>query len=125
MAGSKGSKYYNVFLNYELKLRDNEGNVILNHEGFELLTMIHSLNSIVSASNRMGISYRKAWGIINKVEKKLGFPLVIKQRGGADGGHTSLSPEGLQLLDGYNGLTEQFEVSVKDITQKFFQKINK
>ena len=125
MAGSKGSKYYNVFLNYCLKLEDQNDKSILGTEGFELLNSINRLNSIVAAAEEMEISYRKAWGIINKVEECLGFPLVIKQRGGADGGRTELSPEGHQLLDGYNELSEQFDNSIREIARKFFRKINK
>ena len=125
MAGSKGSKYYNVFLRYHLNLEDKEDNIILNNEGFELLQTINRLKSIVAASEEMEISYRKAWGIINKVEKKLGFPLVIKKRGGSEGGYTELSSEGHELIDGYSELTGHFDIAINDITRKFFRKINK
>jgi molybdate transport system regulatory protein len=125
MAGSKGSKYYNVFLKYQLNLEDNDEKIILNSEGFELLQTINRLQSIVAAAEEMNISYRKAWGIINKVEKKLGFPLVIKKRGGSDGGCTELSPEGHELIDGYSELNIHFDKSINDITKKFFRKINK
>ncbi|MCD4768797.1 MAG: LysR family transcriptional regulator [Bacteroidales bacterium] len=125
MAGSKGSKYYNVFLRYQLNLEDNDDNKILNCEGFELLLTIDRLRSIVAAAKAMDISYRKAWGIINKVETELGFPLVIKQRGGSDGGFTTLSTEGYELLEGYKELITHFDKSISNITKKFFHKINK
>lgn len=124
MAGTKGSKYYNVFLNYEINLKDVGGYKVLDYEGFKLLTEIDSLRSIVAAATEMKISYRKAWGIINRVESKLGFPLVVKQRGGAEGGHTFLSEEGRQLVDGYVELTQQFDFSISEIARKFFRKIN-
>ena len=124
MAGSKGSKYYNVFLRYQLKLEDKDDKVILNTEGFNLLLTISKLNSIVAAAEAMNISYRKAWGIINKVELTIGFPLVIKQRGGIDGGRTELSPEGKELIDGYMELSEHFDDSISAVTRKFFRKIN-
>lgn len=125
MAGSKGSKYYNVFLRYQLRLEDKYDKVILNAEGFNLLITISKLNSIVAAAEAMNISYRKAWGIINKVEKTIGFPLVIKHRGGIDGGRTELSTEGKELIDGYMELSEHFDESISEITRKFFRKINK
>lgn len=125
MAGSKGSLYYNVFLNYKLSLSDNDGIEILDWEGFELLESIDSSRSIVAAAAEMKISYRKAWGIIQKVEDKLGFPLVIKHRGGAEGGFTTLSEEGTQLIGAYRELTSQFDTSIRDIARKFFRKINK
>lgn len=125
MAGSLGSKYYNVFLRYQLGLEDKDDKVILNAEGFRLLITINKLNSIVAAAEAMNISYRKAWGIINKVELTIGFPLVVKQRGGIDGGRTELSPEGKELIDGYMELSEHFDESISEITRKFFRKINK
>ena len=124
MAGSKGSKYYNVFLRYRLNLEDNDDKPVLDSEGFELLDRISKLNSIVAAAREMGISYRKAWGIVNKVEKKLGFPLVIKMRGGSEGGRTELSPEGKELMEGYNELSKHFDDAISQITRKFFRKIN-
>lgn len=124
MAGSQGSKYYNVFLRYQLNLEDNDDKNIFNCEGFELLLTIDRLQSIVAAAEAMNISYRKAWGIISKVETKLGFPLVIKQRGGSDGGFTTLSTEGHELLEGYKELIIHFDKSISDITKKFFHKIN-
>jgi molybdate transport system regulatory protein len=125
MAGSKGSKYYNVFLRYQLNLEDNDEKIILNSEGFELLKTIDRMNSIVAAAQELKISYRKAWGIINKVEKNIGFPLVIKKRGGSEGGYTELSEEGHELIDGYSKLTVHFDGAISDITRKFFRKINK
>ena len=125
MAGSKGSKYYNVFLRYQLNLEDPKDQIILNSEGFELLNTIDRLNSIVAAAEELKISYRKAWGIINKVEKNLGFPLVIKKRGGSEGGYSELSPEGHELINGYNELTNHFDKAISDMTKKFFRKINK
>ena len=125
MAGSKGSKYYNVFLRYQLNLEDNDDKIILNSEGFGLLKTIDRLNSIVAAAQELKISYRKAWGIINKVEKNIGFPLVIKKRGGSEGGYTELSAEGHELIDGYSKLTVHFDGAISDITRKFFRNINK
>lgn len=125
MAGSKGSLYYNVFLNYKLNLSDNNGFEILDNEGFELLESIDRLRSIVAAAEEMKISYRKAWGIIQKIEDKLSFILVIKHRGGAEGGYSTLSEEGTQLINAYRELSTQFDVSIKEIARKFFRKINK
>jgi molybdate transport system regulatory protein len=124
MAGSKGSKYYDTFLQYQLNLESVDKKKILDHEGFNLLLAIDKLNSIAAAADKMNISYRKAWEIIRSVENELGFQLVIKQRGGSDGGNTVMSPEGRDLLEAFKELCQQFDSSVSDITRKFFRKIN-
>lgn len=125
MAGSKGSKYYNVFLRYQLNLESKSNEKILSCEGLGLLNAVRKTRSLASAAAEMSMSYRKAWGMVDEVEEKLGFPLVRKQRGGSDGGHTILTKEGDELVDAYNELTQQFDNSMHEITQKFFRTINK
>ncbi|MGM0665963.1 MAG: winged helix-turn-helix domain-containing protein [Bacteroidota bacterium] len=125
MAGPKGSKYYNVFLKYQINLETLDDEKILNPEGFELLNAVRKTGSLAAAAAEMKISYRKAWGIVKEVEEKLGFPLVDKHRGGADGGHTELTGEGNELVNAYNELINQFNSSMKEVTRKFFWSINK
>ncbi len=125
MAGPKGSKYYDIFIKYQVCLEKIDDGKILDWEGFGLLNAVRKTGSLASAASELDMSYRKAWGIIRDVEDKLGFPVVIKQRGGAEGGHTELSEEGNELLNAYNELIIQFNTSVKEVTRKFFRKINR
>ncbi len=48
------------------------------------------------AAAETGVSYRKAWGSIDETEKSIGFKLLNRQRGGAEGGKTSLTADGIQ-----------------------------
>ncbi|MGD9977571.1 MAG: winged helix-turn-helix domain-containing protein [Bacteroidales bacterium] len=125
MAGPKGSKYYDIFLDFSifLKHRDN-GNPVLTEEHFELLLDIGELGSLVASAEKMQISYRKAWGLLRESEKTLGFSLIEKHRGGRDGGNTVLTPCGLKLVEAYRELREEFDASVKIIVKNFFHKIN-
>ncbi len=49
----------------------------------ELLRLIQKTGSINAAAKAMGIPYRKAWTYIDAMEKRLGFPLVNRQKGGS------------------------------------------
>ncbi len=124
MAGPKGSKYYDVFLRYQISLETLDDEKILDSEGFGLLDAVDKKGSLAAAASETGMSYRKAWGIVRDLEEKLGFNLVCKSRGGAEGGHTYLSDEGSKLTKAYNELTEQFNTSMKEVTRKFFWSIN-
>jgi molybdate transport repressor ModE-like protein len=124
MAGSKGDKYYDVFLEYEIWLKTIKDQVIMNEDCLMLLGQIKALGSIKLAAEKNKISYRKAWDIIEKSENILGFKLVEKQRGGKDGGHTGLSSDGENLVNAYNELKNDIDLSIKKITKKFFHKIN-
>ena len=86
MAGSKGSKYFNVFLNYSISLEHKELGKIINSDNFQLLKSIQATESLKDAAIELDISYRKAWGLLQDMEVALGFKLVDRQRGGALGG---------------------------------------
>jgi len=72
----------------------------------QLLRQIQATGSINAAAKQMGISYRKAWTYLDAMEKRLGYPLVNRQKGGAGGGNSCLTPEALQLLEGFDALQE-------------------
>jgi len=126
MAGPKGSKYYDVFLDYSIFLsREESKELVLTHEQFQLLLLIEEFGSLTAAAKKMDISYRKAWELVRQSELKLGFTLIDKSRGGRDGGHSTLNPDGKLLVDAYRQLRDEFDESVKRVVKKFFQTINK
>ena len=124
MAGSKGSKYYDIFLKFKVWLENTKGQGILGDGKFELLEMIDKHGSLSAAAEEMGISYRKAWGNVKEAEEKLGFLLVEKHRGGAHGGNSVLTAEGKKLIKAYKELLVEFDQSIYQITKKFFGKLN-
>ncbi|MDA8126733.1 MAG: LysR family transcriptional regulator [Deltaproteobacteria bacterium] len=68
----------------------------------ELLRLIQKGNSINAAAKAMGIPYRKAWTYIDAMERRLGFPLVKRQKGGRGGGESALTPQAETLLEKFN-----------------------
>jgi molybdate transport system regulatory protein len=125
MAGSKGSKYYDIFLKYEVWLEDIDKNLIISQRSLELLKLIKETGSLKAAAEEFGISYRKAWGDLKEAEEKLGFVLLDKKRGGQFGGTSELTEDGLNLIKAFEELNEDFNESIKKVTKKFFHKINK
>lgn len=125
MAGPKGSKYYDVFLDYEIFLKNrNVGFEVLKHEHFLLLMCVEEVGSLSSASEKLGMSYRKAWDLVKQSEETLGFPLIEKHRGGREGGSSQLTTEGKTLIDAYRALRQEFDNAAKRIVKDFFQTIN-
>ena len=125
MAGSKGSKYYDIFLDFAIFLKHkDDGHPILTEEHFELLLNIGELGSLAASAEKMEISYRKAWELVRQSEKTLGFALIEKHRGGKDGGNSELTIEGKRLIDAYKSLRVEFDASVKRIVKDFFHTIN-
>jgi len=66
-----------------------------------LLEAVDRLGTLNQASKELNMSYSKAWSIINRAESKLGFPLLVCQAGGIDGGGSDLTPEAKKLIKSY------------------------
>lgn len=125
MAGPKGSKYYNVFLEYGVWLTNQDSEGRLDDKLVKLLAGIRNNGSLRSAAESLGLSYRKAWGDIRKAEKFIGFALVEKVRGGKDGGLSRLTADGAELVEAFNHLHKDFDEAIYRTTKKFFHDLNK
>lgn len=124
MAGPKGSKYYDIFLDYQISLEHKKTGNILDEYRFLLLKKIKESGSLKSAADQLGVSYRKAWGNVEDIEKGLGFKLLERQRGGAQGGQTKLTTDGEKLIEAHEELRTEFNTAIKMITKKFFNTLN-
>lgn len=124
MAGPKGSKYFNIFLDYSIQLEHKKQGRIFDASDFSLLKSIEATGSLKEAAAEMNISYRKAWGKLQQMEDSLGFSLVNRQRGGAHGGKTTLTDDGLKLIEAHMQLRAEFDTAIHTITKKFFHELN-
>lgn len=83
----------------------------------DLLDAIRKTGSISAAGKQMGMSYRRAWLLVDAMNRCFQKPLVDTAKGGTNGGGTQLTDAGVQVLDHYRGL--QHDVSA--ITQQHFK----
>ena len=74
-----------------------------------LLHLVEYTRSVQDACSLMQMSYSTAWHMLNHVEEELGFPLVMRNRGGASGTGTVLTEKGKRLMDAY----DQFAARMK------------
>lgn len=125
MAGSKGSKYFNVFLNYKFWLNTKTGKEILGNNMLQILKDIETEGSIQAAADKNNVSYRKAWGDIKKAEEILNFTITKKKRGGKTGGKTTLTTDGKNMLVAFAELEKEFDKAIYNTAKKFFHSLNK
>ncbi|WP_232831494.1 winged helix-turn-helix domain-containing protein [Pseudogemmobacter bohemicus] len=64
----------------------------------ELLEHIRETGSISAAGRAMGMSYKRAWMLVEELNAAFSGPLVASARGGPGGGGAHLTPEGDQVL---------------------------
>lgn len=70
----------------------------------DLLQAIDEEGSISAAGRRMGMSYRRAWSLVEEMNLHFATPLVDSSRGGAKGGGAQLTERGRQALSDYRAL---------------------
>lgn len=92
----------------------------LDQKAAMLLSLIEETNSVKLSSERLNISYRKAWNMLNDMEKQMGFNIVERHQGGAEGGYSELSTEGRELLKKYTLFTEKVEEYVQKVYDEIF-----
>ena len=118
MEKSAGKHSYNINLHYKIWMSDKDEKGILGDGKWKILKLIEEKGSIKAACDELGYTYRRTWGNLKKIEQFFGFPLLEKQRGGSDGGHTLLTPEGKKLVKAF----DHFHASVDSIIQQGFEK---
>jgi molybdate transport system regulatory protein len=70
----------------------------------ELLELVNSLGSIAAAGRAMGMSYRRAWELIDNINQCFREPVVSKQLGGPAGGGARLTPLGHHVVKHYRAI---------------------
>jgi molybdate transport system regulatory protein len=70
----------------------------------ELLGHIRDTGSISAAGRRMGMSYKRAWSLVEEMNTAFATPLVTAARGGPGGGGAQLTPDGDTVLRLYTDI---------------------
>ena len=91
---------------------------------WRLLKAIESTGSLRAASESLHISYRKAWGDLQKAQTSLDTLLIEKHRGGSTGGGTGLTEQGKQWLKAYEKFRADAEKTIQQKFDKHFGKIS-
>ena len=98
-----------------MKLRIARESGFFGPGSWQLLSLIQSTGSVRTASEYMGISYSKAWKLLNNLEEQAGYRVIDRQQGGRGGGTSSLTEQGLQLMEWYEQLEMRCNQAVGEI----------
>ena len=82
-----------------------------------LLFLIADLHSVKQACLHMGLSYQKAWNLINNFEEETQYPIVTRQRGGINGGEAYLTEKGQKLMYAF----QRYEEEMNTFAQQRFE----
>ena len=78
-----------------------------------LLKTIAEHGSITRAAQSMGMSYKKAWAMIDEMNKLAKSPLVITNKGGSNGGGTEITEGGKKEIAAYDKINKKILSIIK------------
>jgi molybdate transport system regulatory protein len=76
-----------------------------------LLEAIDAEGSITAAGKKLGMSYRRAWLLVESVNAMFKEPAVSTRHGGANGGNASLTRLGAEIVSRYRQIEKAAEKS--------------
>lgn len=94
---------------------EKNGKLFLDKKRVALLRLIHSTGSILSASKEMNISYQLAWTYIKEINNRSPLPVVIRQRGGINGGGAKITNYGLTLVRNFLMIESKHKECIADL----------
>ena len=106
-----------------LNMKNAEG--VFGDGKWRLLKTIDTKGSLQAASQKLGISYRKAWGDLKKAQDALNITLVEKHRGGVSGGRTTLTSLGKKWVRAYTKFHADIEKAVDKAYEKHLKELVK
>ena len=77
-----------------------------------LLEAIGETGSITSSAKKLGMSYRRAWLLVEETNRCLARPAVATATGGQHGGGTTLTRVGVELVRRYRALERRTALAV-------------
>ena len=83
----------------------------------ELLQNIKAEGSLSKAAEKMQLSYRKAWDIVQQLNKHSEEPLVILRKGGKTGGGAEVTIHAQEVMEAYNKLQKKLQDVTKEEKQ--------
>ncbi len=90
------------------RLRVTAGELIAFGPGkIALLEAIRDQRSLTAAARALGISYRRAWTMLDETNRSLRQPAVASSAGGAHGGGSALTPVGEEIVERYRRIERE------------------
>jgi molybdate transport system regulatory protein len=80
----------------------------------DLLEAIGAQGSITAAAKALGMSYRRAWLLVDTMNRCFETPVVTTEAGGVSGGGTRLTPAGKEVVRRYRRMEAKVEKACAD-----------
>ena len=96
-------------MGYKIKSRiwiEFEDKVLLGEGRVQLLKAIEQTGSLSKAAKSLNMSYKRAWDLIDSVNKSAKNPVTVSSKGGKGGGGAKLTPYGRFLVNAFETINK-------------------
>ena len=90
---------------FRLRIYRDEG-IAIGPGKIALVEAIAETGSISAAARHLGMSYRRAWLLVDELNRALRKPAVVGAAGGKHGGGATLTPLGTELVKRYRSIED-------------------
>tara|TARA_R110002049_G_scaffold309212_2_gene518718 strand:+ start:2202 stop:2540 length:339 start_codon:yes stop_codon:yes gene_type:complete len=94
---------------YKIKSRiwiESKGHVLLGEGRVQLLKAIDDTGSLSKAAKSLNLSYKKAWSLLDSINKSAKTPVTINSIGGKGGGGAELTDYGKSLVTTFDDINK-------------------
>jgi len=85
----------------------------------ELIDLIGQTGSISAAARAMGMSYRRAWQLVESLNNTFREPVVVTAIGGNRGGGTQVTPYGKRLVALFRTMEKKASAAIEADLRRF------
>jgi molybdate transport system regulatory protein len=90
-----------------------------------LIALIAESGSISAAARKMGMSYRRAWQLVEALNKSFNEPVVLTAVGGKRGGGAVVTGFGKRLVADYHAMEEKASAAIAADVEEFTTRLRK
>jgi molybdate transport system regulatory protein len=114
-----------VLLSKHIKIRiPYKDEIALGPGKVDLLEAIIEAGSISAAAKTMKMSYKRAWDLVDTMNRSFKQPVVHTATGGSHGGGAEVTEFGRELISAYRAMQQKAEQAISDDIESFFTKLN-
>lgn len=88
-----------------------------------LIALIDSTGSISAAARAMGMSYRRAWQLVEGINSSFQRPVVITAVGGRRGGGTLVTEFGREIVAHYHDMESKASAAIAADLKQFSRRL--
>ena len=89
----------------------------------ELIARIDTTGSISAAARDMGMSYRRAWQLVEAINKSFREPVVVTATGGKRGGGASVTEFGRALVAQFHAMEDKASSAIAEELAQYAQQL--